>query len=216
MHIEEYSKFLVNKANKDFEKNSKYFEFDSKLFSELKSSIFQINNCLILGFSVPALTATNYLIERFLKIALIYNEVKIKSVDIEKLNSLYELPNKKYIRLTFEKSIEKCRNLGLINDVEKEFLDKKIRPLIRNSYSHGNPTKITDTQPKITKAYVGSFTDPGKLQEIEFQNHFIPTFQSQIFDEFAQQNAQTYFDFAYDLISNIENRIEYFQKKNNS
>lgn len=212
MNIEEYSEFLVNKATKDFEKNRKYFEFDSKLFSELKPSIFQINNCLILGFFVPALTATNYLIERFLKIALIYNEVKIKPVGIENLNALYELSNKKYLRLTFEKSIEKCRNLGLINDFENEFLDEKIRPLIRNSYSHGNPTKITDIQPKLTKAYVGSFTYPGKLDEIEFQNHFIPTFQSQIFDDFAQQNSHIYFDFAYNLISNIEHKIQYFQK----
>lgn len=213
MNTHNYSNFLVGKAKKNFEKNIKYFDFESKLFTEFKPIIYQINNCLILEFFVPALTATNYLVERLLKISLIYNEVKIESVEVEKLNSLYDLPNKKYIKLNFEKSIEKCRILGLINDSEKEFLDKKIRPLIRNSYSHGDPTKITSTLPKKTKAYVGNFSEPGKLEEIEFEKHFIPTFQSQIFDEFAQQNSQIYFDFAFDLIPNIENRINYFQKK---
>lgn len=120
MNPQEYSEFLVNRAQTNFEKNSKYFQFESKLFTELRPLVYQINNCLILEFYIPALTATNYLLERLLKIALIYNEVKLDSVELEKLNSLYDLPNKKYIKLAFEKSIEKCRMLGLINDSEKE------------------------------------------------------------------------------------------------
>ena len=212
MSIENYSNFILNNAKKNFEKNNKYFKFESKLFSEFNPLVYQINNCLILELFIPALTGTNYLIERLLKVALIYNEVKSKCADIEKLNSLYDLPNKKYIKLNFEKSIEKCRSLGLINDNEQDFLDKKIRPLIRNSYSHGDPTKISDTLPKKKKGYVASFSEPGKLEEIEFENHFIPTFQSQLFDDFAKQNSQVYFDFAYNLITNIEKRINYFNK----
>ncbi|MNK15429.1 hypothetical protein D3C87_335670 [compost metagenome] len=213
MSKQEYSKFLEDRAKKNFEKQSKYFDFDSTLFAEFRPLIYQINNSLIVESHVPALTATNYLVERLLKIALIYNEVKIESVELERLNSLYDLPNKKYIKLNFDKSIEKCRNLGLINNSERNFLDTKIRPLIRNSYSHGDPTKITNTLPKKTKAYVGSFSEPGKIDEIDFEKHFIPTFQSQLFNEFAEQNSKTYFDFAYNLISNIEDRINYFHKK---
>lgn len=213
MNTKEYSEFLVNKAQNNFEKNSKYFQFDSKLFTELRPLVYQINNCLIFESYIPALTATNYLLERLLKIALIYNEVKIESVILEKLNSLYDLPNKKYVKLTFEKSIEKCRMSGLIDDPEKEFLDTKIRPLVRNSYSHGDPTKISNTLPRKSKAFVASFTEPGRLKEIDFEKHYIPTFQSQLFDEFAQQNSLTYFDFAYKLINNIEKRINYFHKK---
>ena len=97
MNPQEYSEFLVNRAQTNFEKNSKYFQFESKLFTELRPLVYQINNCLILEFYIPALTATNYLLERLLKIALIYNEVKLESVELEKLNSLYDLPNKKYI-----------------------------------------------------------------------------------------------------------------------
>lgn len=213
MNTKEYSEFLVNKAQNNFEKNSKYFQFESKLFTELRPLVYQITNCLILESYIPALTATNYLLERLLKIALIYNDVKIESVELEKLNSLYDIPNKKYVKLPFEKSIEKCRTSGLIDDSEKEFINIKIRPLIRNSYSHGDPTKISNTLPKKSKAFVASFNEPGQLKEIDFEKHYIPTFQSQLFDDFAKQNSLTYFDFAYKLINNIEKRINYFHKK---
>ena len=213
MTKQDYLKFLERTFKHNFDRESKYFEFDSKLFSELKPLIYQINYCLILELHIPALTATNYLIERLLKIALIYNEVRNISVDITQLNSLYDLPNKKYIKLTLEKSIEKCRAFGLIDDAEKEFLNEKIRPLIRNSYSHGNSTIISKTLPQEAIAYVGSFSEPSKLEEITFEKHFIPTFQSQLFDDFARQNSQIYFDFAYALISNIERKINYFKRK---
>lgn len=212
MNRQAYSDFLMNLVKNNFENHCKYFDYRSKLFVELEPLVFQINNCLILELHIPALTATNYLVERLLKIALIYNEVKGKTVELEELNSLYSLPNKKYTKLNFEKSIEKCRYLGLINDSEKEFLNNKIRPLIRNSYSHGDPTKITNSFPQETKAYVASFSEPGKLEEIDFEKHSIPTFQSQLFDEFAQQNSKTYFEFAFNLIIIIEEKIDYFQK----
>ena len=213
MNFNDYSNFLTESAKKNFENNNKYFEFDSIVFSELKPLIYQINNCLILEFYISALTTTNYLIERLLKIALIYNEVRSKSVEIKQLDDLYKLPNKKYIKLNFEKTIQKCRALGLIDDSEQIFLDKKIRPLVRNPYSHGDPTKITNTLPSKSKAYVGNLNNPGVIEEIEFEKHSIPTFQNIIFNDFAEKNAPVYFDFAFNLIFNIERKINYFHKK---
>lgn len=212
MSIKDYSSFVTRKATDNFGNNNKYFNFESTLFVEFSPLVHQINNCLILELHIPALTATNYLLERLLKVALIYNEVKSNSVDIEKLNSLYEIPNKKYTKLNFDKTIEKCRNIGLIDDAEQKFLDKKIRPLIRNPYSHGDPTKIRNTLPKKTIGFVASFSEPTKLEEIEFENSCIPTFQSRVFEDFAKANSLIYFDFAFNLISNIENKINHFHK----
>ena len=213
MENQHFSNFLVSSTTKNFATYNKYFEFESTLFAELRPLVYQINTCFIVELHIPALTATNYLVERLLKVALIYNEVGNKSVDIAELNALYDLPNKKYIKLSLENSIKKCRFFGLIDDSEEEFLDKKIRPLVRNTFSHANSTKISENLPQKTKGFVGNFSEPEKVEEIEFENHFIPTFQSQLFEDFAKQNSLIYFDFAFNLIFNIENRINYFQKK---
>lgn len=211
MSLEKYIEFLNDNAQKNFAMNERYFAYNSKVFIELKAQVFQIIHCLINELHIPSLTSTNYLLERLLKISLIYNESKGGSFNFQTINSVYKLANKKYSNLTFEKTIEKNRQAGLIDDREMMFLDKKIRPLIRNTYSHGDPTKIRKTLPVKTKAFVAHLSDPSRLEEISFENDAIPTFQTQLFEDFAKKNSKIYFDFAFNLIFSIEEKINYFK-----
>lgn len=209
-----YEKFLTEYSKKNFEEFEKYFQYECKIFYELKSVIFEINNCLILELNRAALTLTNFLLERLLKITLIYNEVGIGPLDTKLWNKVYSLPHKKYNKLNFAQTIEKCRFFGLINDAERKFLDEIARNLIRNGFSHADATKITDRLPKNITAYQSTFENPTKIEEITFERAIIPTFQAEIMRDFANINAKVYFKFAFNLIPNIEKRLEYFNKRN--
>ena len=211
MSQKEYTNFLAEYSQKNFEEFEKYFQLECKIFYELESVIFEINNCLILELNRAALTLTNFLLERLLKITLIYNEAGFGPLDTKKWNLVYATPHKKYNKLNFSQTIEKCRKLGLIDDGERKYLDEIARNLIRNCFSHADSTKITDKLPKHMLAYQSSFDNPTKIEEITFERAIIPTFQAEIMRDFAKINAKIYFKFAYNLIPNIEKKLEYFK-----
>lgn len=213
MSQKEYTNFLADYSQKNFEEFEKYFQFECKVFYELKSVIFEINNCLILELNRAALTLTNFLLERLLKITLIYNEAGIGPLDTKEWNRVYATPHKKCNKLNFGQTIEKCRHLGLIDDGERKYLDEVARNLVRNGFSQADSTKITDKLPKHILAYQSTFDNPTKIEEITFERAIIPTFQAEIMRDFAQINAKIYFKFAYNLIPNIEKKLEYFKNR---
>lgn len=138
MSEKEYTNFLAEYSQKNFEEFEKYFQLECKIFYELESVIFEINNCLILELNRAALTLTNFLLERLLKITLIYNEAGFGPLDTKKWNLVYATPHKKYNKLNFCQTIEKCRKLELIDDGERKYLDEIARNLIRNCFSHAD------------------------------------------------------------------------------
>lgn len=193
--------------DENFPKYSKYFDFDLRVFCEFNTIIFEINKCQILGFDRATITLTNNLLERLLKLALINNETGIEPIEIEKWNSVFEEPNRKYTSIPLGNSIEKCKKFGLISESEKEFLFNIIRQLMRNGFSHADSSKILADLPDDSKMYQGSFSNPNEIKEVRLNQKVIPFMQAIQMENFAKANANQYFDFVFSLIFKIENRL---------
>jgi len=157
MNKELFEKNFIENLNKNFPELSKYFDFKLEIFNELNTLIFEINKCLILEFQRATITLTNNLLERLLKLALIYNETGIGPKPIDKWNSIFGEPNKKYSSIPLGNSIEKCKKLELITENEEIFLFNTIRKLMRNGFSHADSSEILEHLPDDSKMFQGSF-----------------------------------------------------------
>ena len=211
MEKELFEKAFIDNLNKNFQNRSKYFEFEFYVFSELGGSVFEINKCLILEFFRASITLTNNLLERLLKLALIYDEAGIGPKPIEDWNSLYEEPNKKYSSIPLGNSIEKCRKLDLITENEKVFLFDTIRELMRNSFSHADSSKVLNGIPDETTMFQASFSNPTEIKPVTLNQKVIPSIQAIHIENFAKENAANYFDYVFELIKKIDQRL--FDKK---
>jgi len=208
MEKEVFEKSFVEKLNKNFTEFAKYFDFRLKVFCEFNTLIFEINKCLILELNRASITLTNNLLERLLKLALINNETGIGPIPIEKWNDVFSGPNEKYGSIPLGNSIEKCKKLELITAEEKTFLFDTIRELMRNGFSHADSSKILSDLPDESKMLQGSLTNPNEaLKEVSVNQKIIPTFQALQMENFAKENAKPYFDFVFNLIFRMEERL---------
>lgn len=208
MKKELFEKAFSDSLNKNFDEYSKYFDFELYVFPELGTFIFEINKCLILGFNRAAITLTNHLLERVLKLSLIYNETGIGPKPIETWESVFSDPNKKYTSIKLANSIEKCKKEELLTQSEKDILISTIRTLMRNGFSHADPSEILEGLPNESPFFQGSFSDPTELKKVNLNQKVIPIFQSIQMDNFANQNALSYFDFVFRLMKNIDLRLQ--------
>jgi hypothetical protein len=209
-----FEKNFAECLEKNFAGFSKYFEFKNKVFRfrELDPLIFQVNKCLILELHSATITLTNHILERLLKLGLIYNEASIGAIPVEKWNSTFMEPNRKYSNISLGNSIELCRKFELITTQEKEFLFDIIRELMRNGFSHSDPSKILAGLPDETVAFHGSFSGQGELNQVSLNQKVIPFFQAEHMENFAKVNSSFYFDYVFELIDKIENRLIEKQK----
>lgn len=208
MNKEIFEKSFTEKLDKNFPELSKYFDFNLEIFCEFNTQIFEINKCLLLEFDRAAITLTNNLLERLLKLALINNETGINPIPIEKLNEAFYEPNKKYGSIDMAESIERCKKFELISYKEKTFMFDTIRVLMRNGFSHSDSSKILSELPDDSKMFQGDFSNPnGELKEVSVNQKIIPTFQAIQMENFAKDNAKVYFDFVFHLIFRIEKRL---------
>jgi hypothetical protein len=194
--------------NENFSKYSKYFDFQLWVFTEFNTLIFEINKCQILEFHRATITLTNNLLERLLKLALIYNTTGIGGIPIEKWNSVFDEPTEKYGSLSLGNSIEKCKKEGLINAKEKDFLFNIIRELMRNGFSHADSSKILADLPDEIDLFQGSFFNPDNVERKSVKQKNIPFLQAIHLENFAKANSNYYFDFVFNLIFRIEDRLK--------
>lgn len=207
MEKELFEKAFLDNLNKNFQSRSKYFDFQFYIFTELGGTVFEINKCLILEFHRASITLTNNLLERLLKLSLIYNEAGIGPKPVEDWSSAFEEPNKKYSSIPLGNSIEKCRKYDLITEHEKVFLFNTIRELMRNGFSHADSTKILNGIPDETTMFQGSFLNPTEIKPIIMNQKIIPFMQAVHIDNFAKENASNYFDYIFELIMKIDQRL---------
>lgn len=208
MDKEIFEKSFIEKLDKNFPELSKNFDFRFKIFSEFNTLIFELNKCLILELNRASITLTNHLLERLLKLALIYNESGFGPTPLEEWNEKFGEPTKKYNSISLGNSIELCKKKNLITDSEKNILFNTIRVLMRNGFSHADSTYILANIPDETPMYVGNLKRPNdNLKEIGVNQKIIPTFQAIQMESFAKENAKPYFHFVFDLTHKIENRI---------
>lgn len=201
--------FITN-LNNNYSKISNYLEPTFEVFCEFDHVIYEINNCLIMQLNKASITLTNYLLERLLKLALIYNEAGIGPVqDLNDLDAKFKEPNRKYGSILLNESIKKCKEFDLITDSEEIILDKKVRDLLRNGFAHADSKKILKDLPDESKMYQGSFSNPNsELKEITLNTKINPTFQAIHMDDYATSNALPYYDFVFNLIGLIEKRLK--------
>jgi hypothetical protein len=202
-----FEKAFMDNLNKNFQSRSKCFEFEFYVFSELEGTVFEINKCLILEFYRASITLTNNLLERLLKLSLIYDEAGIGPKPVEDWSSTFEEPNKKYSSIPLGNSIEKCRKLDLITEEEKVFLFDTIRELMRNGFSHADSSKILNGIPDESTMFQCSFSNPTEIKPVTLNQKTIPFIQAIHIENFAKENAANYFDYVYDLIKKIDKRL---------
>lgn len=208
MNKEDFEKRFKEKIDKNFLELSKYYDFNTEVFCEFDTLIYEINNCLLLELNRAAITLTNHLLERLLKLALINNETGIGPIELEKWNEVFQEPNEKHGTSDLANTIEKCKKNELITSKEKSYLFDTIRVLMRNGFSHADSSKILEDLPDDSKMYQGSISNAnGALKEINLNQKVIPTFQAIHMGNFAKNNAKIYFDFVFHLIFRIEKRL---------
>lgn len=194
--------------NKNFEHYSKYFDFEYQVFHEFRPIVFQISKCLILELDYAAITLTNHLLERFLKLALISKAVGIKPIPTENWNTVFSDPQIQYGSINLGNSIELCKKANLIDTTEKDFLFEIVRELMRNGFSHAEPGKVLSSLPDEIPMFEGSFSKPStSLKEVKLNPKIIPPLQWIGMEQFAKANASSYFDFVFKLIEKIEKRL---------
>ncbi len=208
MEKEIFEKAFIENLNKNFEVHAKYFEFRFYTYPELGTSVFEINKCLILGFYRASITLTNNVLERVLKLALIYNEVGIGPKPVENWSDIFSVPNEKYGSKQLGNTIELCKKEKLITEAEKKVLFETIRELMRNGFSHSDPSKILKDLPDETPVYQANLLNPTAFKEIQVNYKTIPVFQAMQMDEFAKQNAFEYFKFVFELMKRIDNKLK--------
>ncbi|MXV49461.1 hypothetical protein GS399_00635 [Pedobacter sp. HMF7647] len=150
---------------------------------------------------------TNNLLERLLKLSLIYNEAGIGQKPVRDWDSTFEEPNKKYSSIPLGNSIEKCGKLDLITENEKEFLFNTIRELMRNGFSHADSTKILNGLPNETTMFQGGFSQSTEIKPVTVNQKIIPFMQALHIENFAKENAADYFEYVYELTKKIDQRL---------
>lgn len=203
-----FEKAFIDMLSSNYQSRAKYFERRFMVFCELYGTVFEINECLMLEFYRASITLTNNLLERLLKLALIYNEVGTGPLPLEKWNEAFEGPNHKYSSYVLANTIEKCRSLNIIIEDEKVYLYDTIRELMRNGFSHADSNKFEDFIPGKTIMHHVNFSNPIDIKPVEVNQKFIPFMQTLHIDKFAKENAAFYFEYVYELILNIEQRLK--------
>ncbi|TGD58255.1 hypothetical protein [Flavobacterium humi] len=208
MEKEIFEKAFIESLNKNFETHAEFFDFNFYTYPELGTSIFEINKCLILGFYRASITLTNNVLERVLKLALIYNEAGLGQIPIENWSDIFSGPNEKYGTKQLGNSIELCKKENLITEDEKNILFDTIRELMRNGFSHSDPSKILKNLPDKTQVFQATFSNPSDIKEIYLNYKSIPIFQDMQMDAFAKENAFEYFKFVFGLMKRLDERLK--------
>ncbi len=191
-----------------FETYNLYFDYEYKVFHELTTTVFEIAKCLMLDLHKAAITLTNNFLERILKLALIKYDTGIGAKPVGEWNSIFAKPHNDYTSLTLSRTIEECSKRGLILTEEREYLSDTIRDMIRNGFSHADADKILKTASDEMVGFVTTFSNPKNLQKVVLNPKIIPALQSVQIDAYAKEIAPIYFRSIFNLMVNIEGRLE--------
>jgi hypothetical protein len=105
MKKDEFEKYSQEKISRNFDTYLNFFGLEFEIFHHLKPQIFEITNCLILELHQTSITSINNLVERVLKLSLIYKESGLDSVNPEDLGDKFSDANEKYSSIEMSKSL---------------------------------------------------------------------------------------------------------------
>ncbi|TRW22398.1 hypothetical protein FMM05_18010 [Flavobacterium zepuense] len=198
---QEYYKTFYNRIiERNHEKLFPYREFESPIFCNLTGLMNENFTCLMFDNFIASITVSNHILERMIKLTLIYN----KSLHADKATSIAAY--NQYQGKPLGKNIEACRNLNIISKQEYDHLKQIVNDVMRNGFSHSEFEKVIGDIPYVTKGYQGSFHSR-EIKEVEIdRRHFVSLSQMMMHD-FAKQNAFEYYKYLRYLLSELEKRL---------
>jgi hypothetical protein len=166
--------------------------------NELDSVIREINYCIILDLWQASITLTNHLLEKYLKLILIFNEDgKKQIIDAATINLLYGQATKKYNNKDLNDTINMACSKGMITKEEKKTLHE-YRDRFRNGFSHSDMDKMfKDAKVPFV---LGNFKNPDKIESGEANLSEVPFLQGIAQEQFAERYALTYYRYVYKMI----------------
>lgn len=176
------------------------FSFEDIQFgvSEMDSVIKEISICLILDLFQASITLTNHLLEKSLKLFLIYSETSNKQFStIDELNQQFRPASLKYMSKDLNNTIEIACSKKFITKSEKKILHN-YRVRIRNGFSHADASKIfKDMKVPIAK---GNFVmnSPIELGEVDLEH--VPFLHGIFQDKLAENISFEYYSFVLEII----------------
>jgi hypothetical protein len=158
-------------------------------------------NCLVIDAHFASITLSNHILERLLKIALIYNDSlhEGQEASIKAYN--------KYQGMALRASITNCFNKKLIDLEEKKFMEDFINDLVRNGFSHSSFENVLGKNSHKIPAVMGNIYSP-EIKEVEIdRRHFIAISEAQM-EQFAKKHAFGYYKYLHGLIEHLGNSIK--------
>ena len=197
---EELSSSIVS----NFPKIILQFE-NSYQLSDIDPIRHEICLCLLYSLNQASITLTNHLLEKFLKLALVYKDAgKIGATNLYETSEIFEKVINKYNDNDLQKTINQCCTKGIITKEDKKILNQ-IREKYRNAYSHADIEK-TFGEGTIPLAQ-GNFSNPEKIEIGEFKIKNFPMIQGIIQKKIADDIAYDYFIFVDELIRKSIDKI---------
>jgi len=192
-----------------------YYNHKFLLYCQQKILIDEILDCLLVGLNQASIFATNHLLERMLKVALITNEkqgVYIGDIDY---TSKYNEAKAKYDSQTLSNNIKYAFEQGIINEEEKNELFS-LKDNFRNPYSHATMGIILKNFPQSISGFMGANISDGinALQEGKqiplSEKNDIPTdiMGQYIQKDIAKDIAFEYFKRIFNIMCKIDDRLK--------
>jgi len=219
--VDEATKRLyIEEINQLIKERQKYISKNYPIIREIYKSSYdgdtelnplrcEICICLIFGLHQAAITLTNHLVEKHLKVALIYKnanfDVEGKDV-VDKMVKALAKPTEDYSFNDLSQNINAACSQGIITKEDKKKLNE-IRESFRNAYCHADALKThTDkaiplTSAKFTKDGIEMGpTSMGKIAELPFLQGFAQVAHAEV-------NANPYFQFVDSLIRRTRSKV---------
>lgn len=212
--LKQYAEVRIERNYSNLER---FYNHDLTFMSSLLNIRWEILNCLLLENNNASITLTNHFVERMLKLSLIELETKnITLSEPEKYSKRVIHVHNQYDHLTLDATIKHNKKRLLISEDESYYLSTTCKTF-RDSYSHAQIGVINKIQPEKFSGYMFSFDDIKKKLvngetnfnkiEIEIPKES-PTMAQLYQTESARENALEYFSKIYEILINIEKRLE--------
>lgn len=172
----------------------------------LNPIVDQVCDCLLINADIAAITLTNFLIERTLKLAVIIKEGKGKTYNGDiPLDQVFKEEIEMYDNKKMEQIINRGKSLGIITKEESEFL-KGYRVKYRNPFSHAELGAIL-TGVTVT-TYEASLSNPTDMVEKKASLSTTPLFQDWGLVQYCKKHSFAYFIEIVVLAHKIEERLQ--------
>lgn len=214
--IEEIVNYHLKQFNARYLRIRDVYKNDYRL-PELLSIKSQICKCIAFGLHVAAMTLTNHLLEKSIKIFLIYsdnlrNKNKEGHKPFEMIEEIEEA-TPKYDDKNLSQNLETALKKGVITNEEKQILDK-MRVDFRNAYSHSDRKKMYKDKSIVIEEAFGLEQCLDLIQgkenklpkkDVEFVN--LPMMDFHFIKNHAEENCIPYIITLDKIISDVKKRM---------